>query len=175
MTRDPSNSALLIGVISSSRSLDHDEGGMAVMAGLEQAGIRVVDRVEVGEKPQEIRRFIVAAQDRQDVQGLVLVGGTGLSAMDHAYETVRDFVDKEFPGFGESLRTLIVSQFRSRSYWLRATAGAVGVLPVFCIPGHPAVCSAAASQLIAPELAGILEELQKDPLRQSVKEVHALD
>ena len=58
MNRDPSNSAVLIGVISSSRSLDDDEGGMAVMGELEQAGLRVAARVEVGEEPHEIRRFI---------------------------------------------------------------------------------------------------------------------
>ncbi|MEC7241450.1 MAG: molybdopterin-binding protein [Myxococcota bacterium] len=172
MNRDPSNAAVLIGVISSSRSLDDDEGGMAVMGELEQAGLRVAARVEVGEEPHEIRRFIVAAQDRPDVQALVLVGGTGLSAMDHAFEVVRDFVDKEFPGFGESLRALMGSQFRSRVYWLRAAAGAVGILPIFCIPGHPAVCSAAASQLIAPELRAILEELQRErPPEEDIQKV----
>lgn len=162
MSREASNSAVLIGVVSSSRSLDHDEGGAAVMAALEKAGIPVVGRVEVGEEPQEIRRFIVAAQDRRDAHAVILVGGTGLSSMDHVYETVRDFVDKDFPGFGESLRSLVASQFRSRSYWIRATAGALGILPVFCVPGNPAVCTAAAEQLVAPELAAILEDLQRE-------------
>ena len=162
MSRDPSSSAVLIGVISSSRSLDQDEGGLAVKTSLEKAGIPVVERVEVGEEPQDIRRFIVAAQDRRDVQALVLVGGTGLASMDHSYETVKDFVDKDFPGFGDSLRSLIASQFRTKTYWVRAVAGAVGVLPVFCVPGDPAICNAAAGQLIAPELAAILQQLHRE-------------
>ena len=163
MSTEVPNSAILIGVISSSRSLDKDEGGAALMACLEKAGFRVVDRVEVGEAPQEIRRFMVAAQDRRDVGALVLVGGTGLAAMDHVHETVRDFIDKGLPGFGEALRALLANQFRSRSFRFRASAGVLGVLPVFSLPGEPAVCKAAAEQLIAPELAAILKEIHREP------------
>ena len=170
MSRDPSKPAVLIGVISSSRSLEQDEGGQALKAGLEKAGLAVVDRVEVGEEPQDIRRFLVSSQDRRDINAVVLVGGVGLARMDHAYETVRDFLDKDFPGFGESLRSLVANQYRSRTYWLRAVAGAVGVLPVYCLPGLPAVCTAAAGQLIAPELSAILKELQRErPDEESIQ------
>jgi len=152
---------VLIGVVSSTRGVDEDGGGVELSAGLEKHGHRVVDRVAVDESKKAIRRFVLDAQDRRDVNAVVVVGGTGLSRIDHSYEAVGTFLDKEIPGFGECLRAIILPQLRSKAMHLRAVAGVVGTLPVFVLPGDPSVCRIAGDQLLGPELGGVLADVQR--------------
>jgi len=152
---------VLIGVVSSTRGVDDDGGGVELAAGLEKHGHSVVERVAVDESKKAIRRFVLDAQDRRDVNTVVVVGGTGLSRIDHSYEAVGTFFDKKIPGFGECLRAMLLPQLRSKAMHVRAVAGVVGSLPVFVLPGEPSVCRLVGDQLLGPELAGVLAELQR--------------
>ena len=67
---------------------------------------------------------------------VLTTGGTGPSARDVTPEATRAVVDREFPGFGESMR---VQSFASvpTSILSRATAGTRGRALIVNLPGQP--------------------------------------
>jgi molybdenum cofactor biosynthesis protein B len=154
---------VLVGVISSTRGLDADEGGATLVAGLEKAGHKVLPRVAVDGSSRSVRCFVLDAQDQRNVDVVVLVGGAGLAPFDHSYEAVTGFFDKELPGFGEALRGTLLPQLRARTVGIRAAGGVIGSLLVFVLPGEQAVCQVAGAQLIGPALGDLLSQLKREP------------
>lgn len=154
---------VLVGVISSTRGLDADQGGTTLAAGLEKAGHKVLPLVAVDGSIRSVRCFVLDAQDQRNVDAVVLVGGAGLASFDHSYEAVTGFLDKELPGFGEALRGILLPQLRARTVGIRAAGGVVGSLLVFVLPGEQAVCQIAGAQLLGPALGELLGQLNREP------------
>lgn len=154
---------VLVGVISSTRGLDADQGGAPLTAGLEKAGHKVLPLVAVDGSNRSVRCFVLDAQDQHNVDAVVLVGGAGLASFDHSYEAVTGFLDKELPGFGEALRGALTPQLGARTVGIRAAGGVIGSLLVFVLPGEKAVCQIAGTQLIGPVLGELLSQLNREP------------
>jgi len=96
----------------------------------------------------------------QDLDGVIINGGTGIAARDSTIEAIRPLIDKELEGFGELFRALSYQEIGSAAFLSRALAGISGGKIVVALPGSPNACRLAMEKLILPELGHIAHLLR---------------
>jgi molybdenum cofactor biosynthesis protein B len=144
--------------VSSSRTLDDDPAGDAVVAAFEAEGHETVTRELVGDGFDRVQSSVDNFVGRDDVDVVVTTGGTGVTPDDVTVEAVGGMLDKELDGFGELFRRLSYDEIGTRVVATRATAGIVDGVPVFCLPGSENAARLGAEEIIVPEaphLAGL--------------------
>ncbi|WP_135853814.1 MogA/MoaB family molybdenum cofactor biosynthesis protein [Halorussus salinus] len=144
--------------VSSSRSLSDDPSGDAIVAGLEDAGHKVVSRDLIGDDYDGVQGSVNALVGRDDVDVVVTTGGTGVTPDDVTIEAVGQLFDKELPGFGELFRLLSHEEIGTKVVGTRATAGVVDGVVVFCLPGSENAARLGVERIIVEEaghLAGL--------------------
>ncbi len=135
---------------SDSRSAETDESGRLIRGLLAAGGHRVEYYAVLPDDPALIRN---AVRERlQDLDALIVNGGTGISARDSTIEAVRVLLDKELEGFGELFRFLSYEQIGSAAFLSRALAGIAAGKIVVALPGSPEACRLAMERLLLPEL-----------------------
>lgn len=153
----------MIVTVSDTRTPETDKSGQTMRELLEQAGHRVVDYRIVKDEYDRIRELIREAAAREDIEAVLLNGGTGIAKRDTTYEAVRDELDKEMPGFGELFRYLsYAEEIGPAAILSRATAGVAGETAVFSVPGSSGAVKLAMTRLIVPELGHVMREIYKD-------------
>jgi molybdenum cofactor biosynthesis protein B len=161
---------------SDTRKVEEDESGQLIKRLLEEAGhTHPVYRI-VKDDPDTIRGLISELTGGggngvpDDVQAIILNGGTGVSRRDNTFDAVSSTLTKTLPGFGEIFRMLSYQTIGSGAMLSRATAGIIVTpLPnnqsrhtvVFSIPGSPNAVELAMSKLIIPELTHLVWELNR--------------
>ena len=144
--------------ISSSRTLDDDPAGDAIVGILEDDGNEIVTRDLIRDDLDGIQQTVDALVTRDDVDVVVTTGGTGASPDDVTPEAVRPLFEKPLPGFGELFRQLSYEEIGSRVVGTRAVAGIADGVPVFCLPGSENAAHLGTAEIIVAEaghLAGL--------------------
>jgi len=136
--------------VSSSRTLDSDDSGDAIVAAIEDDGHAVAVRDLVSDDEAAIRRQVTTFVEREDVDAVVTTGGTGVTPDDVTVEAVRPLFDRELPGFGEQFRARSVEEVGPHGMITRATAGVAGTVPVFCLPGSQQAAAFGTETLLLP-------------------------
>jgi len=144
--------------VSDSRTPETDVGGRTAAALLSGAGHRVPVREIVPDEPARIEQLLGDLCRRDDVQAVLLTGGTGLGSRDRTFETVDALLEKRLPGFGELFRMLSYQEIGPAAMLSRAAAGVVGRTVVLSLPGSPAAVRLALEKLILPELGHLVRE-----------------
>ncbi|MGE5700922.1 MAG: MogA/MoaB family molybdenum cofactor biosynthesis protein [Clostridia bacterium] len=148
--------------VSDTRTKETDKSGQLMKQLLEQAGHETV----LYEIVKDEREAIVAAIERgvaaQEVDVLLLNGGTGIAKRDTTVEAVQGVLEKEMPGFGEIFRMLSFTEdIGSAAILSRAIAGTYRDKAVFSVPGSTGAVRLAMNRLIIPELGHVVRELRK--------------
>ena len=78
-----------------------------------------------------------------------------------AIEAVAPFYDRTIEGFGELFRARSLAEIGTAAMLSRASAGLVGHVAVFCIPGSTGAARLALEDLILPEIGHILTHVNK--------------
>jgi molybdenum cofactor biosynthesis protein B len=144
--------------VSSTRSLEDDPAGEAVVEAVEAAGHSVVIRELVRDEYDGVQATVNRFVDREDTDCVVTTGGTGVTPDDVTLEAVDPLFDKRLPGFGELFRTLSYEEVGTRAICTRASAGVADSVPVFCLPGSENAARLGAEEIIVEEaghLAGL--------------------
>lgn len=158
-------SAIRIAVltVSDTRTEETDVGGRLVRELCAAAGHTVVSRAIVRDEPAQVAAAVQAVVDGSDGPGgahaVLLTGGTGIARRDTTVEALAARFDKTLDGFGELFRMLSFAEVGPAAMLSRATAGVVGGLAVFLMPGSPAAVRLAMERLILPELGHIVGQL----------------
>jgi len=141
-----------VGVLtaSDSRSVETDESGRIIRDLLTAAGHRVEHYEVLPDDPGRIRKALL--DNLQNLDAIIVNGGTGIAARDSTIEAVRDLLDKELEGFGELFRYLSYRQIGSAAFLSRAVAGIAAGKIVASLPGSPDACRLAMEKLLIPEL-----------------------
>ncbi|MCC7195926.1 MAG: MogA/MoaB family molybdenum cofactor biosynthesis protein [Gemmatimonadaceae bacterium] len=148
--------------VSDSRTEASDESGALMAHLLESAGHLSVSRALFKNDEQAVRSHVRALADRDDVDAVLLTGGTGLSARDRTVEAVRSLFDKEMPGFGEIFRMLsFQEQVGTAAILSRAVAGTINGRLVVSMPGSKAAVELALTRVLLPELRHLVRELKR--------------
>ncbi len=151
-------------VVSDTRTLDTDRGGLLIEELLESAGHEVMLRQIVRDELEAIK---TAACDAigTDAEAVILTGGSGVTARDVTPEAIHPLLTKELPGFGEVFRVLSYAEIGAATMLSRAFAGVAGRTLVFVLPGSTNAVRLAMEKLILPEIGHLVRELRPERRR----------
>jgi molybdenum cofactor biosynthesis protein B len=152
---------LKVGVItaSDSRTPESDESGSVIRDLLEAAG-HCVDYYEIlPDDSEKISAALVSNLD--DLDAIIVNGGTGITARDSTTEVVKSLLDKELEGFGELFRMLSFQEIGAAAMMSRAVAGVRHGKFIAALPGSPDACRLAMEKLLIPQLGHITYLLSK--------------
>jgi molybdopterin adenylyltransferase len=147
--------------VSDTRTAATDRSGQAIRAMLEQAGHVVTGHAIVRDEPADVAAAVRNGLETPDTRVVITTGGTGITARDGTFEAVNELLDKRLDGFGELFRMLSFQEIGPSAMLSRATAGTIGRVAVFVLPGSEGAVRLALSRLIVPELGHIAQQLTK--------------
>ena len=147
--------------VSDTRTEDTDKSGQTIKELLGQAGHITQAYHIIKDEPSQIRPLLAALLAREDVDAVIVNGGTGVSRRDVTFDVVSAMVEKPLPGFGELFRALSFAEIGSAAMLSRAMAGAIGTKVVFSMPGSSGAVRLAMERLVLPEMPHIVFELRK--------------
>lgn len=148
--------------VSDSRTEATDESGDLICRLLETDGHRVVDRALLKNDEFAVRELVGRLITRDDVDAVLLTGGTGLGSKDRTVEAVRPLMEKELPGFGELFRLLSYQeQVGTAAILSRAVAGSAHGKLIVSMPGSKAAVELALTKVLLPEIRHLIRELRR--------------
>lgn len=147
--------------VSDTRTLENDSGGGTIVELLAAAGHRVAAREIIPDEPAPMRQLVADLAAREDVDAILLTGGTGISSRDQTFETISSLLTKPLPGYGELFRMLSWAEVGAAAMLSRALGGLVEGTVVLTMPGSPAAVRLAMERLILPELGHLVREARR--------------
>jgi len=139
-----------------------DPSGDLIVELLQNAAHSVVSRQILPDDRVLIGKHVGNAIGSEEVDAIIVCGGTGVSITDVTIETVRPLLIKTLPGFGELFRKLSFDEIGSAAIMTRALAGITDQgKAVFCIPGSPQAVKLVMTKLILPETAHIVKHARE--------------
>ena len=146
----PLNIAVL--TISDTRTLENDKSGDYLKEALTSVGHNLYDRDLVKDDIYQIRAALSAWIADENIDAVLVTGGTGFSGRDSTPEAVSVLFDKHIEGFGEVFRAVSYEEIGSSTIQSRALAGFANNTVIFCMPGSTGACRTAWTRLIAEQL-----------------------
>lgn len=161
----PSGAAIRIAIVtvSDTRTEETDVGGRLIGELCAAAGHTIVSKAIVRDEPAQVASVVQTIADVPEgpasAHAVLLTGGTGIARRDTTVEALAARFDKTLDGFGELFRMLSFAEVGPAAMLSRATAGTIGRVAVFLMPGSPAAVRLAMERLILPELGHIVGQL----------------
>ena len=146
----PLNIAVL--TVSDTRSLDTDTSGQLFVDRLSAAGHHLAARVLLKDDLYRIRAQVAQWIVEDEVQVVLITGGTGFTGRDSTPEAVACLLDKQVDGFGEYFRQISVADVGTSSMQSRALAGLANGTLVCCLPGSTNACRTAWNKFLVEQL-----------------------
>lgn len=147
--------------VSDTRTLETDTGGALVVDRLQSAGHVVQRREIIPDDASIMRPLLEALRDSDEIDAVLLTGGTGVSSRDMTYETVTSLLTKPLPGYGELFRMLSYEEIGAAAMLSRATGGLMQRTILLTMPGSRAAVALAMDRVILPELGHLAREARR--------------
>ncbi len=139
-----------------------DYSGDMIVDLVKKAGHQVISRQILPDDRVLLGKTVGNKIGSEDVDIIIVCGGTGVSLTDITIETLRPLMVKTLPGFGELFRKLSYEDIGSAAIMTRALAGVTDQGKViFCIPGSPQAVNLVMTKLILPEAGHILKHARE--------------
>jgi len=148
--------------VSSTRSMKEDKSGHWISKRVKKEGHNLVFHQVVPDEAGTITETVHETISNYGAQVILVTGGTGISNKDVTIEAVRPFFKKELTAFGPLFAQLSFEQIDSAALLSRATAGVIGGVIVFCMPGSLKACKLACKALIFPELGHLVKHIHEN-------------
>ena len=135
-----------------------DESGPALVELCEEAGLDVVSEIVTDDR-EAIATALKRLADHEDVRFVFTTGGTGLTPDDVTPEATLDVIDREAPGFAETIR----AQSREHTplgILTRGVSGVRGRTLIVNFPGSPRAVRQSWS-VVEPTLKHAAETLER--------------
>tara|TARA_B110000503_G_scaffold36278_1_gene59304 strand:+ start:21048 stop:21578 length:531 start_codon:yes stop_codon:yes gene_type:complete len=151
---DGSTQCLSIAVltVSDTRVSENDTSGDYLAQALRAQGYSTAARLIVRDDIYQIRATLSGWIADDNIDAVLITGGTGFSGRDSTPEAVRPLFDKEIDGFGEVFRALSFTEIGSSTIQSRAVAGFANNTVIFCMPGSTGACKTAWDGIIREQL-----------------------
>ncbi len=157
----PSQLRCAVVTVSDTRTLETDSGGQLVVDLLTAAGHEVRRREIIPDDPEVMTPLLLSLRGEEEVEAVLMTGGTGITSRDQTYETVTQLITRPIPGYGELLRMLSYEQVGAAAMLSRATAGLMHQTVVLTMPGSPRAVELAMQKIILPELCHLAREARR--------------
>jgi molybdenum cofactor synthesis domain-containing protein len=145
------------------RNERQDTSGPAIAALCTELGWRVLSRHVVSDDEEPLRMLLASLADRDELDLILTVGGTGLGPRDLTPEATAAVSSKLVPGIGELIRQA-GRESNARAVLSRAAAGIRGSTLIVNLPGSPrgAVESLQAVATLVPHAVEVLRGARHD-------------
>ncbi|MDR6626707.1 molybdenum cofactor biosynthesis protein B [Caulobacter segnis] len=121
--------------VSDTRDEASDTSGQILVERIKAAGHELAGRVVVRDDIERVRGQVRDWIDSQTVDAIVTTGGTGLTGRDVTVEALEPLFDKKIDGFSVVFHLVSYASVGLSTLQSRATAGLIGGVFVFCLPG----------------------------------------
>ena len=121
--------------VSDTRDEESDTSGHVLAERIVGAGHELADKGIVKDDVAQIREQIKAWVASRSVDAIITTGGTGITGRDVTPEAVEPLFDKKIDGFSVIFHLVSYQSVGLSTLQSRATAGIVGGVFVFCLPG----------------------------------------
>jgi len=147
--------------VSDTRTTENDTSGGHILDAVKSAGHLVSSYRIIKDEPAQISAVLREMAVSGVTDAVIINGGTGISTRDSTFDAVDVLLEKKLPGFGEIFRALSYREIGSAAMMSRATAGLIGKMIVFSMPGSEAAVKLAIKELIIPELSHAIWEVNR--------------
>jgi molybdopterin adenylyltransferase len=153
---------LAVLTVSDSRTAETDESGPLARRLFAEAGHEDAVHALLPNDEPRVRALVAEWLARDDLDAIVVTGGTGLGSRDRTIEAVTPLFEKAIPGFGELFRLLsFQEQVGTAAILSRAAAGSARGKVVISLPGSRAAVELAVTRILLPELPHLLREVRR--------------
>jgi molybdenum cofactor biosynthesis protein B len=121
--------------ISDTRDEESDTSGQVLVDRVKAAGHELAGRAVVRDDVEQIRQTVRDWIATGRVDAVVTTGGTGLTGRDVTPEALEPLFDKKIDGFSVVFHMVSYASVGLSTLQSRATAGLIGGVFVFCLPG----------------------------------------
>ncbi|QGX40948.1 molybdenum cofactor synthesis domain-containing protein [Permianibacter aggregans] len=138
--------------VSDRHTLDTDDGALWLANAIAEAGHRCLHRELLRPNKYLLRARIAGWIADQQIQVIIVTGGTGLGDTDISEDAISVLFDRPVEGFGEEFRRLSFADIGSSAMQSRAFAGISNSTVIFVLPSSPAAIRLGWQQLIQAQL-----------------------
>jgi molybdenum cofactor biosynthesis protein B len=138
--------------VSDSRTLENDTSGQLLADRVAGAGHTLAGRALVRDDRAAIRAQVSAWIASGEVEVVITTGGTGLTGRDITPEALEPLFDKRLDGFSVVFHMVSYQSVGLSTLQSRATAGLIGGVFVFCLPGSNGAVRDGWDKVIAAQL-----------------------
>lgn len=138
--------------VSDSRDASNDTSGDYLRDAATDAGHSVIDHAIVPDNLYRIRAIVSRWIASEDVQVVIVNGGTGFNLKNSTPDALLPLFDREIEGFGELFRMVSYEDIGGSTLQSRAVAGLANQTLIFAVPGSTSACSSAWERIIADQL-----------------------
>ncbi len=138
--------------VSDTRTPENDTSGDFLSAASQDAGHSLIEHQIVKDDIYQIRALLSAYIAADNIDVVLMTGGTGFSGRDSTPEAVAPLFDKAVEGFGELFRAVSYEEIGSSTVQSRALAGISNNTAVFCVPGSTGACKTAWQRILREQL-----------------------
>ena len=121
--------------ISDTRDEESDTSGHVLAERITGSGHELADKAIVKDDVDQIRMQVKAWVASGAVDAIITTGGTGITGRDVTPEAIEPLFDKKLDGFSVVFHMVSYQSVGLSTLQSRATAGLVGGVFVFCLPG----------------------------------------
>ncbi len=157
----PKSTRCFVVTVSDTRMEANDRSGKTIVELLSQQGHRVAGKTIVPDDAERVRAELKAQIAADDVDAVIMTGGTGITRRDGTYEVVAALLDKRIDGFGELFRALSFEEIGPAAMLSRACAGIAGGTIVISMPGSEHAVRLAMTKLVLPEIGHLVREARR--------------
>ena len=137
--------------VSDTRDESTDTSGAYLVKGLKEAGHNLAEKEIVKDDVYQMRAVVSKWIASQEIQAVLITGGTGFTERDSTPEAITPLFDKKVEGFGELFRHVSYTEIGTSTVQSRSVAGLANGTVIFCMPGSTGACKTGWS-IIAPQL-----------------------
>jgi len=143
---------IAVHTVSDTRTEETDTSGQALVERLKKAGHNLADKQITKDDIFHIRSVVSQWIHRDDVNVVLITGGTGFTVRDNTPQAVEPLLMKQVPGFGELFRAISYQEIGTSTIQSRALAGISNGTLVVCMPGSPNACKTAWDKVLVDQL-----------------------
>lgn len=161
---------LCVLTVSDTRDAGSDSSGDFLVSALQDGGHLLAERALLPDDRYALRARVSQWIADDQVDGILVTGGTGFTGRDSTPEALLPLLDKTMPGFGEMFRALSYEEIGTSTLQSRAFAGLANATFLFCLPGSTSACRTGWEKLIRAQLDARTRPCNLASLRPRLRE-----
>lgn len=138
--------------VSDTRDDSTDKSGAYLVEAVKAAGHRAAAKTIVRDNINDIQTVVSAWISKNDIDAIIVTGGTGFTKRDVTPEAIKSLFDKEIEGFGELFRALSFEEIGTSTLLSRALGGFANRTLIFALPGSTSACRTGWQRIISAQL-----------------------